>query len=132
MQEVLDPGEVGVASRRVAVAPALVALQSLAAPVGDVEGRIGEDVVGAQVGVAVVVEYVAVSDLAFDAADGEFHRGPCARWCSWTPGRRWRQRLLSWAPEDRGPGRALPLPVAWAWMNRMDWTNMPEEPQQGS
>ena len=26
----------------------------------------------------------------------------------------------------------LPLPLAWARMNSTDWTNMPEEPQQGS
>ena len=50
-------------------------VQPLAAPVGDVERRIGEDEVGLEVGVAVVVEAVAVGDLAFDAADGEVHLG---------------------------------------------------------
>ena len=35
---------------------------------------------------------------------------------------------------DRSP-RALPplpFPVAWALMKFIDWTNMPDEPQQGS
>ena len=71
----LDPGEVGVAGRRLAVDPALVALQELAPPVAVVEGRIGEDVVGLEVGVAVVVEGVAVGDLGVDAADREVHLG---------------------------------------------------------
>ena len=38
-------------------------------------GRIGEDVVGLEVGVAVVVEGVTVADLAVDAANGEVHLG---------------------------------------------------------
>ena len=46
VHEVLHPREVGVARRRHAVLPALVVGEALAAPVGDVEGRIGEDVVG--------------------------------------------------------------------------------------
>jgi hypothetical protein len=56
-----------------AVLPALVVLEPFAAPVGDVEGRIGKDEVGLEVGVAVVVEGVAVANLAVDAADGEVH-----------------------------------------------------------
>ena len=75
VDDVLHPGEVGVARRRHAVLPALVVAQALAAPVADVEGRIGEDEVGLEVGVAVVVEGVAVGDLAVDAADGEVHLG---------------------------------------------------------
>ena len=71
----LHPGEVGVARRRRAVLPALVLAQALAAPVAHVEGGIGEDEVGLQVGVAVVVEGVAVRDLAVDAADREVHLG---------------------------------------------------------
>ena len=58
---------------RDAVLPALVVAQQLAAPVAHIEGRVGEDVVGLEVGVAVVVEGVAVGDLALDAADGEVH-----------------------------------------------------------
>ena len=51
----------------------LIHQQQIAAPVADVEGRIGQDVVGLEVGEAVVVEAVAVGDLAVDAADGEVH-----------------------------------------------------------
>ncbi|SMF63989.1 hypothetical protein SAMN06265365_12386 [Tistlia consotensis] len=75
MHDVLHPGVVGVARWRVAIPPALVAAQPLAAPVGDVEGRVGEDEVGLQVGVAVVVEGVAMGDLPVDAPDGEVHLG---------------------------------------------------------
>jgi hypothetical protein len=60
VDEVLHPGEVGVARRRHAVLPAHVVVQQLAAPVAVVEGRVGEHVVGLEVGVAVVVEGVAV------------------------------------------------------------------------
>ena len=73
MDHVLDPGEVGVALGRGAVLPALVLGEPLAAPVGNVERRIGEDEVGPEIGMAVVVEAVAVSDLPFDPADGEIH-----------------------------------------------------------
>ena len=58
----LHPGEVGVAHRRDAMLPPLVVTQPVAAPVGDVEGRIGEDVVGAQVRVTVVLEAVSMLD----------------------------------------------------------------------
>ena len=71
----LDPGEVGVAGRRHAVDPAPVVLQEPSPPVGVVERRVGEDVVGLEVGVAVVVERVAVGDLGVDPADGEVHLG---------------------------------------------------------
>ena len=80
MDDVLHPGEVGVALGWGAEAPALVVGEPLAAPVGDVEGRVGEDEVGPEVGVAVVVEAVAVGDLPLDAADGEVHlRDPPGR-----------------------------------------------------
>ena len=76
VRDVLHPREVGVALRRGAVLPARVVLQALAAPVGDVERGIGEDVVELPVGVQVVVEAVAVHDLAaVDAAHGEVHLG---------------------------------------------------------
>jgi len=54
--DVLDPGIVGVADRGDAVVPAAVVAECLAAPVADVEGGVGEDVVGAEV----VVEGVGV------------------------------------------------------------------------
>ena len=53
----------------------LVLGEPLAAPVGDVEGCIGQDEVGLEVGMAVAVEAVAVGDLALDAADGQVHLG---------------------------------------------------------
>ena len=56
----LHPGEVGVAGRRRAVLPAPVVPEQLAAPVAVVERRIGQDVVGLQVGVQVAVEAVGV------------------------------------------------------------------------
>src|SRR2546428_5235964 len=60
VDDVLHPGEVGVASRRRAVLPALVLAQQLAAPVADVEGRGCQDEVGLEVRMAVVVEAVAM------------------------------------------------------------------------
>ena len=57
------------------VLPALVLGEPVAAPVGDVERGIGEDEVGLEVGVSVVVESVAVGDLSLNAADGEVHLG---------------------------------------------------------
>ena len=60
VDEVLHPGEVGVARRRHAVLPALVVAQQVAAPVAVVERRVGQDVVGLQVRVQVGVEAVAV------------------------------------------------------------------------
>ena len=57
---------------RGAVLPALVAGQALAAPVGDVEGRIGQDQVSLEVRVAVVVEGVAVGNLAVDVRMARF------------------------------------------------------------
>jgi hypothetical protein len=53
----------------------LVLAEAVAAPIAHVEGRVGEDEVGLEVREAVVVESVAVDDLAFDAADGEVHPG---------------------------------------------------------
>ncbi len=92
VDEVLHPGEVGVARGRRAVDPALVVLQQLAAPVAVVEGRVGQHVVGLEVGVPVVVEGVAVGDLRVDAADGEVHLGQPPGGVVATPGRRWRCR----------------------------------------
>ena len=68
-------GEVSVALGRDAVLPALVLGEPLPTPVGDVEGRIGQDEVGLEVGMAVVVEAVTVGNLALDAADGQVHLG---------------------------------------------------------
>ena len=107
--------------------PALVVAQALAAPVGDVEGRVGEDEVGLQVGVAVVVEGVAVGDLAVDAADGQVHLGEA-------PGGVVRLLAVDRDVRLRRPSASCPrpIPLAWARMNSTDWTNIPEDPQQGS
>ena len=79
----LHPGEVGVARRRRAVLPAHVVAQAVAAPVAHVERRVGEDEVGLEVLVQVVVEGVGVvrPEVALDPADGEVHLGQA-------PGRR--------------------------------------------
>ena len=91
MDEVLDPGVVGVADRGHAVLPAGIVPKPVAAPIGHIEGRIGQDEVGLQVLVQVAVE----------AVGGFARRGwprcggwpgsswPAARWWGWIPGRRW-------------------------------------------
>jgi hypothetical protein len=78
VDEVRDPGEVGVALGRDAELPAHVVV--LAEPVRVVEGRIGQDVVGAQVGVQVAAEGVGLlgAEVGFDAAQGEVHHGQAA------------------------------------------------------
>ena len=71
----LHPGVVGVAGRRRAVLPALVVAQQLAAPIAVIEGRIGQHVVGFEVGVQVAVEAVGVlrPQVPVDAADRQVH-----------------------------------------------------------
>ena len=75
VDNMLHPSEVGVALGRCPVLPALVFLQPLAAPIGDIERRIGEDEVGLQVRMAVVVKAVAVGNLALNAPDRQVHLG---------------------------------------------------------
>ena len=62
----LYPGEVGVAPGRDAILPAHVVV--FAEPVGVVEGRVGEDVVGAEV----AAEGLGVLGAEVDAAQGRF------------------------------------------------------------
>ena len=72
VQEVLDPGVVGVSRRRGAEFPAAVLSQQFARPVGIVEGRIGDD----EIGLEVVEEGTFVVPLhlrAVDSAYGEVH-----------------------------------------------------------
>ncbi len=78
VDEVLNPGEVGIALRRDAVLPADVVV--LAVPVGVVEGRVGEDVVGAEIGVDVAAEGVGLlgPEVGLEAAQGEIHDGQAA------------------------------------------------------
>ena len=54
VRKVLQPGEVGIARRRCAVLPTVIAAQQRAAPITDVEWRVGDDEVGFQVFVSVV------------------------------------------------------------------------------
>ena len=75
VDHVLHPGEVGVAPGGRPEPPSLVLGQPLRTPVAHVEGRVGEDEVGLEVGVLVVVEGVAVGDLARYPANREVHPG---------------------------------------------------------
>src|SRR5665647_1668083 len=75
VNDVLHPGEVGVPRGRDAVLPALVVPQPFAAPVRHVERRVGQDEVGLEVRMLVVVERVAAGDSAFDPSQGEVHVG---------------------------------------------------------
>jgi hypothetical protein len=72
VDEVLNPRVADIAVGRLAEAPADVVLQKLAGPIGDVERRIGQDVVGLQVGVQVAQERVGGlgADVGFDCVDG--------------------------------------------------------------
>src|SRR4051794_22480413 len=73
MDKVLDPAKVRIASRRDTELPADVVAELLTAPVADVERRIGEDVIGLEVGQPIGVERVALIDPGLDAADREVH-----------------------------------------------------------
>ena len=73
MHHVLDPRKVSVASRRNAVAPTLVVPQPVTAPVGHVERRIGQNVVGTHIRMAVIVEGVAMLNLTINSTDSEIH-----------------------------------------------------------
>src|SRR5690349_1441202 len=75
VNEVLDPGEIGVAGGRNAEFPARVFFEAFAAPIAVVERRIGEDEIGFEVLVGVVVKgtFAVPGDIGLDAADGEVH-----------------------------------------------------------
>ena len=76
VEHVLHPGEVGVVGGRGAVLPAGVVVFDAGVPFFHVEGRIGHDEVGAQIGVFVVAEGVGpfAAEVEVDAADGHIHR----------------------------------------------------------
>ena len=119
IEEVLDPGVVGVARRGRAVLPPAVLAQKFAAPVGVVEGRVGDDEIRLEVLVRVVQEgaFVVPFDLrAVDAANGEVHLGQ-------PPG-----GLVALLAVD---GDVVDAALVF-FTNFSDWTNMPPEPQQGS
>ena len=78
IEEMLDPGVVGIPGGRGAVLPATVATELIAGPVAVVEGRVGDNEVGFQVFVGVVEEgaFVVPPNLGgVDAPDGEVHLG---------------------------------------------------------
>ena len=50
-----------------------IVTELLAAPIAVVKGRIGEDVVGLQIGMPIIVEGIAMRDLCVDATDCEVH-----------------------------------------------------------
>ena len=60
-----------------AVLPAFVVPQQIATPIRYIEGRVGEDVIGPQVGMQVFVKGVRRfgSQVGLDAANGEIHEG---------------------------------------------------------
>ena len=73
VDDVLHPGEVGVADGWFAELPAFVVAQTVAAPIGYVERWVGEDEVGFEIRMAVIVKRVAVGDLAVDATQRQIH-----------------------------------------------------------
>src|SRR5277367_1810041 len=75
MNKVLDPGKIGVAGGRSAIFPANVFGEAGAAPIAIVEGWIGEDEIGFEVFVCVVVKgaFAVPGDIGLDATNGEIH-----------------------------------------------------------
>jgi hypothetical protein len=75
VDDVLNPAEVRVALGWKAVLPADVVVRAI--PVTDVEGEIGEDVVGLEVPVEIAAKGVRRfrAEVALNAADGEVHDG---------------------------------------------------------
>ena len=73
----LQPGEVGVAGGRRAVLPAGVVIADAGIPLLHVEGRIGHDVIGAQVRVLVIGKGVGwfLAEVEVDAPDHHVHGG---------------------------------------------------------
>ena len=81
MINMLDPRKVGVASGRRAKLPTHIALQLVLAPIAVVEWRIGENVIGLNAGVEILVEGIGpfAAKVRFDAANSKVHLGqpPC-------------------------------------------------------
>ena len=76
VEHVLHPGEVGVAAGRLAVLPARIVVADAGIPFLHVEGGIGHDGVGAQVGVLIVGEGIGVllAEVEIEAANDHVHR----------------------------------------------------------
>src|SRR5665647_408543 len=75
MDYVLNPCKVSIACRGGSIPPALVLTKDIAAPIADVKGRICKDVISLEIGMTIVVERVAVSNLTVNPADSEIHTG---------------------------------------------------------
>ena len=75
VDEVLDPGVVGVALRWLAVLPADVAGDARGAPLLHVERRVREHRVSTEVAVLRVEQRVAELDVTGEAVDGQVHPG---------------------------------------------------------
>ena len=71
----LQPGEVCVASGGCAIFPANVIHQLVRAPAGEIEGRVGHDVICLELRAAIIEESVCVefAQVGFDATDGQVH-----------------------------------------------------------
>jgi len=118
VNEMLDPGEVGVPARWRPVLPAHVLAQALPAPVAVIERRVGQDEIGLQILVEVAVEAAGVllAEIAVDAADREIHLRQA-------PG-----RVIRLLAVDGN----VPQLAPWASTNFSLCTNMPPDPQHGS
>src|SRR5437899_8652966 len=75
MNEVLDPAVVRVTDRWRSVAPARIDGEQLARPIGDVEWRIGENVIGLEVRVQVAQKRIGwlAAEVRLDATNSEVH-----------------------------------------------------------
>jgi hypothetical protein len=118
VDHVLHPGEVGVARGWYAVLPAFVIPEQVAAPIGYVEWRIGEDVVRPQIGMQVFVKGVCGfhPQIGLNPTNGEIHEGqlPCVG--------------VGFFPVDADVAHF----AAVGFDNFSDCTNIPPDPQQGS
>ena len=77
MHDVRQPREIGVAlRRRTVIRPANIAVELGMPPIGNVERRIGQHVIGAQIGMLIVEKRVGgfASQIEVDAANHEVHR----------------------------------------------------------
>ena len=77
MDDVLNPGEIGIAGGRHTVFPAHVIAQPLATPIAHVERKIGQYIIGLEVFVQVAMERVGWfgTKIPLNATDGEIHPG---------------------------------------------------------
>src|SRR5436309_976394 len=75
MDHVLDPGVVGVACRWDAVLPPLVLAEAFTTPIAHVERWIGQNEVGSEVWMEVLVEGIGClgAEVGLYAANGEIH-----------------------------------------------------------